>query len=50
MDEPFSHLDEQNATIALNLINKETDLNKGGYILTTLGSHHGFEYNNELNL
>ncbi len=50
MDEPFSHLDEENATIALNLISKETDSNNAGFILTTLGSHHGFEYNQELKL
>lgn len=50
MDEPFSHLDENNASIALELINKETDANKGGYILTTLGSYHGFDYEQELNL
>ncbi len=50
MDEPFSHLDEQNASIALNLISKETDANQGGFILTTLGSYHGFQYEQELNL
>ncbi|WP_066757729.1 ATP-binding cassette domain-containing protein [Crocinitomix algicola] len=50
MDEPFSHLDEKNASIALELIAKETDLNKGGFILTTLGSHHGFNYDEELKL
>lgn len=50
MDEPFSHLDENNASIALELINRETDANNGGYILTTLGSYHGFKYEQELNL
>ena len=50
MDEPFSHLDEQNASIALDLISKETDANQGGFILTTLGSYHGFQYEQELNL
>ena len=50
MDEPFSHLDEQNAKIALDLIIEETDKNQGGFILTTLGSSHGFEYEQELNL
>lgn len=50
MDEPFSHLDEENAKIALRLINQETDLNGGGYILTSLGSYHGFEYDYELKL
>lgn len=50
MDEPFSHLDENNAHIALDLINSETDKNKGGYILTSLGSYHGFTYDHELKL
>ena len=50
MDEPFSHLDEQNAKIALELINDETDKNQGGFILTSLGSSHGFAYEQELNL
>ncbi len=50
MDEPFSHLDEGNAAIALDLISKETDLNKGGFILTSLGSYHGFNYDHELKL
>jgi putative ABC transport system ATP-binding protein len=50
MDEPFSHLDENNASIALELIVKETEFNKGGFILTTLGSYHGFSYEQELNL
>lgn len=50
MDEPFSHLDEENASIALKLINEETDLNKAGFILTSLGSKHGFTYDRELKL
>ncbi|MCH2234113.1 MAG: ATP-binding cassette domain-containing protein [Crocinitomicaceae bacterium] len=50
LDEPFSHLDEENSRIALNLINEETDANKAGYVLTTLGSHHGFDFDVELKL
>ena len=50
MDEPFSHLDEQNTGIALQLIIEETNKNNGGFILTTLGSYHGFQYEQELNL
>src|SRR5690606_1149836 len=38
LDEPFSHLDEHNAALALELILEETERNKGGFILTTLGS------------
>ena len=50
MDEPFSHLDEKNAEIGLKLIDEETTKNGGGFILTTLGSYHGFNYEQELNL
>ncbi len=50
MDEPFSHLDEQNTQIALELINRETDANNGGYILTSLGSYHGATFDHELKL
>ena len=48
MDEPFSHLDEHNTEIALKLINEETDINNAGFILTTLGSDHGFAFDQEL--
>jgi putative ABC transport system ATP-binding protein len=50
MDEPFSHLDEENARIALDLIRTETDSNGGGFVLTSLGSYHGFTYDHELKL
>lgn len=48
MDEPFSHLDEANAKIALDLICKETDKNNAGFILTSLGGKHGFTFDKEL--
>lgn len=50
MDEPFSHLDERNTQLALELIAKETDANSGGFILTTLGSYHNFTFDQELKL
>ncbi|MBK9192507.1 MAG: ATP-binding cassette domain-containing protein [Crocinitomicaceae bacterium] len=50
LDEPFSHLDENNSDIALDLITTETNKNKGGFILTSLGSKHGFEFDAELKL
>ena len=50
LDEPFSHLDEVNASVALDLIDEETKSNNAGYILTTLGSHHGRQYDLELKL
>ncbi len=50
MDEPFSHIDEENAAKALELIEEETALNGAGYILTTLGSRHGKQFDREVNL
>jgi len=50
MDEPFSHLDEENTAIAFSLINTESDKNKAGYILTSLGSKHGYMFDQELKL
>ncbi|WP_027419693.1 ATP-binding cassette domain-containing protein [Crocinitomix catalasitica] len=50
MDEPFSHLDENNAALALDLIAAETDMNNAGFILSSLGSTHGFKYDSELKL
>lgn len=50
MDEPFSHLDEKNTLVALELIAQETDFNRAGFVLTTLGSYHGFTFDHELNL
>lgn len=50
MDEPFSHLDEINTNIALDLIVRETNQNKGGFILTSLGGKHNFTFDTELKL
>ncbi|HLV42171.1 MAG TPA: ATP-binding cassette domain-containing protein [Brumimicrobium sp.] len=50
MDEPFSHLDEANAQRALTLINRRADNIHSGFILSTLGEDHGFNFNRELNL
>jgi ABC-type lipoprotein export system ATPase subunit len=50
MDEPFSHLDEQNTHLAFELINEIADSNKAGYVLTTLGDQYGFNFDYELNL
>lgn len=50
MDEPFSHLDEENTRIGLELMNEETDKQNAGFILTSLGSSHAFEYHQELKI
>lgn len=50
MDEPFSHLDEGNTQRCLNLITKRCEELNAGFVLTSLGSYHGFEYEQELKL
>lgn len=50
MDEPFSHLDEVNTQKCLKLIDKRATEIGAGFILTTLGDYHQFEFNRELNL
>lgn len=50
MDEPFSHLDEDNTQIALKLITEETNKNNAGFILSTLGSDHNYPFDFELKL
>ena len=43
LDEPFSHLDEQNAAIALELIESRCEDLKAGYLMTTLGGDFGIK-------
>lgn len=50
LDEPFSHLDAENARKSLALINRVCDKEKAGFILTTLGDYYGFNYQVELKL
>ncbi len=50
LDEPFSHLDEENSRICLSLIHKEAVKRKAGFILTSLGSGHGYDFDIELKL
>jgi ABC-type lipoprotein export system ATPase subunit len=50
MDEPFSHLDEVNTQKCLKLIDKRATELGAGFILTTLGDYHQFDFNRELNL
>lgn len=50
MDEPFSHLDEENTQRCLRLIIDRTDELKGGFVLTTLGDDHGVKYDQTLML
>ena len=50
LDEPFSHLDDQNISILTELIKKEVAANNAGIILTSLGSEYLFDYNTILAL
>ena len=50
LDEPFSHLDEGNTQKCLKMINDRCDEIEAGFMLTTLGDLHGFNYDRELNL
>lgn len=50
MDEPFSHLDVGNTQRSLDLIHKRTVEQGAGFVLTTLGDLHGYDYDKELKL
>jgi len=48
LDEPFSHLDEDNIQLATNLIKKELEAQKAGLLLVSLGEKYNFSYDREL--
>ena len=50
MDEPFSHLDKANATICLQMIHDRCIELGAGFVLTSLGETHDYEYSRELKL
>lgn len=50
MDEPFSHLDEDNTKKALELIDQNCTQQNAGFILTSLGSSHNFNFDEELKI
>jgi len=50
LDEPFSHLDDENAQRCLQMINERCDEQGAGFVLTTLGDTHNFNYDQELKL
>lgn len=50
MDEPFSHLDEENTQLCIQMISKRTDELGAGFVLTTLGDDHQFSFDYLLNL
>lgn len=50
MDEPFSHLDVENTNRCLDLIHNRTVEQGAGFVLTTLGDDHNYQYDYELKL
>jgi ABC-type lipoprotein export system ATPase subunit len=50
LDEPFSHLDVENADRCLQMIHDRTVEQNSGFVLTSLGDSHGYEFDKELNL
>ena len=50
MDEPFSHLDIDNTNRCLQMIHDRTSEQNAGFVLTTLGDFHNYEYDQELKL
>lgn len=50
LDEPFSHLDERNSRISLELIAAEATKQKAGFVLTSLDDDDVFPYDYELKL
>jgi ABC-type lipoprotein export system ATPase subunit len=50
LDEPFSHLDEENTQRSFSMINERCDQQGAGFVLTTLGDDHKFNYDKELKL
>ncbi|HPG73052.1 MAG TPA: ATP-binding cassette domain-containing protein [Bacteroidales bacterium] len=50
LDEPFSHLDDQNARLAWDLIAEELNVHAAGLIITSLGNRHAMSYDEVYNL
>ena len=50
LDEPISHLDDENGRIMSNLLVEETDRQGAGIIVTSIGKHIELSYNHILRL
>jgi ABC-type cobalamin/Fe3+-siderophores transport system ATPase subunit len=50
LDEPFSHLDLNNAKIAMNVIISESKANKANIIITGLTQNNFYQADKTLNL
>jgi ABC-type lipoprotein export system ATPase subunit len=45
LDEPFSHLDDENIAVVADIINDEVNRQKAGMLLCSLGQEYPFQYN-----
>jgi len=50
LDEPFSHLDVENTRRSLRLIDERCNHLKAGFVLTSLGDRHEYNYDDEIKL
>lgn len=50
LDEPFSHLDEENTQRSFSMIDERCTEQGAGFVLTTLGDDHKFIYDKEIKL
>jgi ABC-type lipoprotein export system ATPase subunit len=50
LDEPFSHLDKVNESVAIDILLEACENNEGGFIMTTLGELPNCDFDNELML
>jgi ABC-type phosphate/phosphonate transport system ATPase subunit len=50
LDEPFSHLDIENTQRSLKLIDERCNHLKAGFVLTSLGDRHEYNYDDEIKL
>ena len=50
MDEPFSHLDKENAQKCMQLIHERCEELGAGFVLTSLGDTYDYNYTRELKL
>ena len=50
LDEPFSHLDEDNISILTKIIEQELEIQKAGLVITTLNNEYLFKYDKILKL
>ncbi|MCL2097212.1 MAG: ATP-binding cassette domain-containing protein [Bacteroidales bacterium] len=50
LDEPFSHLDEMNISVATALIEQEVQSRKAGLLLCSLGQEYPFNYHHKFKL